>query len=441
MRTIDQQIFGLALPAIVTNITVPLLGMADLAITGHMGNAAYIAAVALGSMTFNVIYWIFGFLRMGTGGLTAQALGANDRWQAQQVLRHSLTTALTIALVLVVGQRVVFDLTMLAMQPEPDVFEAVDTYFSICIWGAPAMMTLYSLTGWFIGMQTTRIPMYISIVQNIVNLLVSLSLVYLFGMHIEGVAIGTVVAQWAGALMAICMMIRLYQPSTNKKADSNQGSVLRFVIVNRDIFVRTLFLVAVNLYFTAAGSRQGTITLSANTLLMTLFTITSYVMDGFAYAAEAMGGKYCGAANRKQFDLLVRRLFFWGSIVALLFTIAFAGGGQGLISLLTTEQEVIDAAMPYMPWTVAIPFISVTTFMLDGLFVGITATRAMLWSTAVAATVFFAIYIGLSGVMGNHALWLALIAYLATRGLVEFIMLRRAATVFASFERNKSKIC
>ena len=188
MRDIDKQIFGLAIPAVVTNITVPLLGMADLAIVGHMGNAVYIGAVAVGSMMFNVIYWIFGFLRMGTSGLTAQALGANDHRQVRHLLRQSITAALIIATLMIVCQRAIFNATTLIMQPDDTVTATVDTYFSICVWGAPAVMGLYSLTGWFIGMQNTRIPMYVSIAQNITNLLVSITLVFGFGLRIEGVA-------------------------------------------------------------------------------------------------------------------------------------------------------------------------------------------------------------------------------------------------------------
>ena len=208
MRDIDKQIFGLAIPAVVTNITVPLLGMADLAIVGHMGNAVYIGAVAVGSMMFNVIYWIFGFLRMGTSGLTAQALGANDHRQVRHLLRQSITAALIIATLMIVCQRAIFNATTLIMQPDDTVTATVDTYFSICVWGAPAVMGLYSLTGWFIGMQNTRTPMYVSIAQNITNLLVSITLVFGFGLRIEGVALGTMIAQWTGFGMALMWLKR-----------------------------------------------------------------------------------------------------------------------------------------------------------------------------------------------------------------------------------------
>lgn len=435
MRDIDKQIFGLAIPAVVTNITVPLLGMADLAIVGHMGNAVYIGAVAVGSMMFNVIYWIFGFLRMGTSGLTAQALGANDHRQVRHLLRQSITAALIIATLMIVCQRAIFHATTLIMQPDDTVSATVNTYFSICVWGAPAVMGLYSLTGWFIGMQNTRIPMYVSIAQNITNLLVSITLVFGFGLRIEGVALGTMIAQWTGFGMALMWLKGSLATveDRDKPGMKWHHGMLRFFAVNRDIFLRTLFLVMVNLFFTSFGSRQGTLMLSANTLLLTLFTLTSFFLDGLAYAAEALGGKYCGAADRKAFSTLTRRLFLWGVIVAIAFTLVFAFGGKPLLHLLTSEHDVISTALPYLPWAVAIPIAGVTAFLLDGLFIGLTATRPMLWSTTLAAVVFFALYFALAPTLHNHALWLALIAYLAMRGIVEMLMLRLSPSVFKSF--------
>lgn len=437
MRDIDKQIFGLAIPAVVTNITVPLLGMADLAIVGHMGNAVYIGAVAVGSMMFNVIYWIFGFLRMGTSGLTAQALGANDHRQVRHLLRQSITAALIIATLMIVCQQAIFHATTLIMQPDDTVTATVDTYFSICVWGAPAVMGLYSLTGWFIGMQNTRIPMYVSIAQNITNLLVSITLVFGFGLRIEGVALGTMIAQWTGFGIALMWLKRSLAKvevcDSDKPGMKWHHGMLRFFAVNRDIFLRTLFLVMVNLFFTSFGSRQGTLMLSANTLLLSLFTLTSFFLDGLAYAAEALGGKYCGAADRKAFSTLTRRLFLWGIIVAIVFTLVFAFGGKPLLHLLTSEHDVISTALPYLPWAVAIPLAGVTAFLLDGLFIGLTATRPMLWSTALAAIVFFALYFTFAPTLHNHALWLALIAYLAMRCIVEMLMLRFSPSVFKSF--------
>ena len=205
---------------------------------------------------------------------------------------------------------------------------------------------------------------------------------------------------------------------------------LHFFAVNRDIFLRTLFLVSVNLFFTSAGSRQGALTLSANTLLLTLFTITSFTMDGLAYAAEALGGRCCGAHDRAGFSLLVRRLFLWGGLSAALFTLLFALGGCVLLTLLTSDAPVVAEALRYLPWAAVIPLAGVSAFLLDGLFIGLTATRAMLWSSVLSALLFYAVYLVFTPLMANHALWMALIVYLAMRGLVQAVMLRPSSSLW-----------
>ena len=290
MHQRNRQILQIALPSIVSNITVPLLGLIDVAIVGHMGSAAYIGAIAVGSMIFNLLYWLFGFLRMGTSGMTSQALGRRDMSEVMRLFVNSLTVGLGIAMVFIILQVPLRELALLLMHPTPDITPLAATYFNICIWGAPAMMGIYSLNGWFIGMQNTRIPMFISIMQNVVNILASLTLVFACGMKIEGVALGTVIAQWAGFLTALFLWhhyygrLRRYYPhatssgavATQKERKEPQQTAMRhaelmkFFQVNRDIFLRTLFLVAVNLFFTSAGARQGAVILSVNTLLMQL---------------------------------------------------------------------------------------------------------------------------------------------------------------------------
>lgn len=424
-----MKILRLALPSIVSNITVPLLGLVDLAIVGHMGSVRYIAAIAVGSMAFNVIYWLFGFLRMGTGGMTSQAYGRRDLADSKRLLLRSLAVSLMIASCFIACQVPLCRLMLMVMHPTADVAPLFATYFGICIWGAPAMLALYSLTGWYVGMQNTRIPMLVSIVQNVVNIVVSLSLVLFAGMKIEGVALGTLIAQWAGALLSGALVVRYYNKVMRYKVSWRQifrrEAMNGFFKVNRDIFMRTVFLVAVNLSFTAFGAHQGDTILAVNTLLITFYTIFSYVMDGFAYAAEALCGKAYGAGNAVQFRRLRHDLSLWGAIMVVAFTLAYAVGGHGLVGLLTDEPSVAAAAMPYYGWTLLIPICGVMAFIYDGIFIGITATRGMLLSTFLGAAVFFAIYLLLFGKMGNHALWLALIVFLFVRGLTEKIYLRR----------------
>ncbi len=436
MNDRDHQILKIALPAIVTNITVPLLGLVDTAIVGHMGAAAYIGAIAVGSMMFNLVYWLFGFLRMGTSGMTAQARGRRDMTEAADILAHSVAEAATVAVLMLLMQWPLYRLLVWLIAPTDDVVPWVDVYFRIVVWGAPAVLGLYSLTGWFIGMQNTRIPMVVSILQNVVNIAASLLFVYGWGMQVEGVALGTVVAQYAGVVVALAFLWLYYRKVLagrivagswgrfcvipfSLKIGSSEPSPRSVIHVNRDIFLRTLCLVAVNLYFTSAGARQGAAILAVNTLLMQLYLLFSYVMDGFAYAGEALGGKYWGARDWAAYKDVVRRLFGWGAMMTTLFTCIYIIGGMPFLRLLTDEPQVVETSQAYVWWAYLIPVAGVAAFIWDGLFVGTTQTRGMLISSAVAAILFFVTATITMNRMGNHGLWLSMILYLLTRGIIQ----------------------
>ena len=344
MNQRDRQILQIALPSIISNITVPLLGMIDVAIVGRMGSAVYIGAVAVGSMIFNLVYWLFGFLRMGSSGLTAQALGRRDLPEVGRLLLRSMAIALGIAFVLLVLQVPLRLMMFWLIGPTADVQPSATTYFYIVVWGAPASLGLFSLSGWYIGMQNTRIPMLISITQNVINILVSLLLVYGFGMKIEGVALGTVIAQYAGFLMAVGLFFRYYgrlRCYLVLQGAFVRTAMSRFFHVNRDIFLRTLCLVLVNLFFTSAGARHGAVILSVNTVMMQLYLFFSYFMDGFAYAGEALGGRYYGAGNKLVFRETVRHLFGWAVLMTVFFTLLYVVGGQAIVGILTDEPQVL----------------------------------------------------------------------------------------------------
>lgn len=422
MKPRDRQILHIALPSIVSNITVPLLGLIDVAIVGHLGATAYIGAIAVGGMLFNIIYWIFGFLRMGTSGMTSQAYGKRDLPEVVRLLLRSVGIGLVVALCLIILQVPIRQAAFLVIHPTNEVKELATLYFHICIWGAPAMLGLYGLSGWYIGMQNSRVPMYIAITQNIVNIVASLSLVYLCNMKVEGVALGTLIAQYAGFIMGLVLWMRHYGKLRKYivwKGLLQKAAMVRFFQVNWDIFLRTLCLVAVTLFFTSAGASQGEVILAVNTLLMQLFTLFSYVMDGFAYAGEALSGRYIGAQNREAFKDTVRRLFVWGGVMAVLFTLVYALGGNAFLGLLTDDKEVITAADTYFYWALAIPVAGIAAFIWDGIFIGATATRGMLLSMAVAAISFFALYYGFRPILANHALWLAFLTYLFMRGMMQ----------------------
>ena len=422
MNTNNREILQIALPSIVSNITVPLLGLIDVTIVGHLGAASYIGAIAVGGMLFNIIYWIFGFLRMGTSGMTAQAYGQQDDAEMMRLLTRSSGVGLFIALVLILLQYPIEQIAFTFIETIPEVQRLASTYFRICIWGAPAVLGLYSFSGWFIGMQNSRYPMFIAITQNIVNILVSLVLVYGFEMKIEGVAIGTLVAQYAGFFMAVSLWLHRYKAiryHAEWRSLMDKQAMYRFFQVNRDIFLRTLCLVAVTVFFTSAGAAQGEVILAVNTLLMQLFTLFSYIMDGFAYAGEALAGKHIGANNRIGLQQMVRQLFVWGIGLSLAFTLMYGIGGEGFLKLLTNEETVITASSTYFYWVLAIPLAGFAAFLYDGIFIGATATHLMLRAMAVASAAFFLIYFGCKEAMGNHALWLAFISYLALRGIMQ----------------------
>ena len=315
MDTRNRQILKIAIPSIVSNITVPLLGIVDVSIVGHLGSAAYIGAIAVGGMMFNVIYWVFGFLRMGTSGMTSQALGRRDLGESVSMLLRSICVALGVALLLILLQEPIRLAALAIMKPSPDVAFLATSYFRILIYGAPAMLGLFSLSGWFIGMQNSRIPMAIAIIQNIVNVVASLLLVLGCGMKVEGVALGTLIAQYGGFGMGLMLCLTSYgrlRPYARLSGLWDRDVMKKFFAVNRDIFLRTLCLVAVMLFFTSAGSWQGDVTLAVNTLLIQFYMIFSYIMDGFAYAGEAISGKYYGARNAAALRSTVRLLFVWG---------------------------------------------------------------------------------------------------------------------------------
>lgn len=424
----NKRILGLAVPSIISNITVPLLGLVDVSIVGHLGSATYIGAIAVGGMLFSMIYWIFGFLRMGTSGLTAQAYGRRDLAEVILSFVRSVGIAFGLGLLLILLQYPILKVAFMLIDATPAIKELASLYFRICIWGAPAVLGLYSFAGWFVGMQNSRFPMYIAITQNVVNIAASLFFVFVWNRGVAGVAMGTLVAQYAGLLMASLLWYGYYRrlwPKLNWKMLTDYEAMRSFFILNRDIFFRTLCLVAVTTYFTSRGAEQGDVILAVNTLLMQLFTLYSYIMDGFAYAGEALTGRYVGAHNRADLERMIRALFAWGIGLALTFTILYGIGGSSFLDLLTNEREVLNASSDYFYWVLAIPLAGMAAFLWDGIYIGATASRQMLYSMLVASASFFLLQGLLQQQMGNHALWMAFIVYLFLRGLVQTGLARK----------------
>lgn len=412
-----RMIAALSLPAVITNITTPILALTDVAIVGHMGSAIFIAAIAVGGTMFNTMFWLFGFLRMGSSGLTAQAYGAGDRRGAQTVLARSLLLALLIGIAMIAAREPVCSLLFDLLDVDGSTASVARSYFMIVVWSAPAVLGLYSLTGWFVGMQDSRTPMWVSLFVDVFNIGASLMFVFVIGMRIEGVATGTLVAQWAGFLLALFLAVRKY--GWHKVGFRNLIDGLpRFFRINSDIFLRTVCLVAVTLWFTRTGAMQGPVMLAVNALLMQLFTLYSFFMDGLAFASEALCGRYLGAGDRPMLSLSVRSLMGVGIILALVFTAVYVGCGEWVMELLSSDRPVVELARHYSVWAMMVPLVGFGAFLWDGVFIGLTRTRMMLISMATAMLTFFALYYLLFPMLGNHGLWIAFLGYLLMRGVV-----------------------
>ncbi|MDU1889782.1 MAG: MATE family efflux transporter [Dysgonomonas sp.] len=421
----NKSILRLAIPNIVSNITVPLLGMVDMYIVGHLDSEDYIGAIALATMLFNFIYWSFSFLRMGTSGFTAQAYGAEDNQEQTNTLLRSLAVAMGAGILIVLLQYFIALIGFYFLDAGPSVKVYAHEYFYVYIWAAPAVLGLYAFNGWYVGMQNAKVPMIVAIGINIVNIVLSFTFVYGFGMKIKGVALATTCAQYTGFLSFLLIWNLRYgwlKQYINLSVLKDFRSYIPFFKVNSDIFIRTMALVAVTTFFMSASAKAGKDILAANALLMQLFILFSYMMDGFAYAAEALTGKFIGAKNRLLLKVLVKRLFAWGIGIALLFTVAYVLFLDQILYILTDKQNIIELSRQYHKWVYLIPVAGFSAFLWDGVFVGATASHQMRNSMLVAVGCFFLLYFAFYDLLANNILWIAFIVYLAVRGIVQSFM-------------------
>ena len=428
MKGINREILSLAIPSIITNITTPLLALMDVAIVGHMGDASYIAAIAVGGTIFNMVYWLFAFLRMGTSGLSAQAHGAQDEHELNLVLSRGILVALSASAIIILLSPLLAELSFAVMDVDSNVKDMAERYFRILVWGAPAVLCTYTFSGWALGRKSPKAPMWVSFIINIANILVSLILVFVFRLKIEGVAFGTLSAQWLGALSFILIIHRKYHPAMPSFGRIIQkGALKRFFSVNADIFLRTCCLIAVTVWFTRVGSQQGTVVLAVNTLLMQFFILFSYFMDGFAFAGESMCGNCLGARDKKRLDHSIRALLWWGTGVSVIFTVLYFTCGERIMTLLSGDTEVIEASKEYFHWVILIPIVGFAAFTWDGVYIGITRTREMLLSMAIATAIYFILYFVLFPHMGNDGLWIAFLSYLLSRGIILHLASKRVS--------------
>ena len=424
----DRDVWRIALPMILSNITVPLLGMVDTAVTGHLDSAAYLGAVAIGSMIFGIIYTGFNFLRMGTTGIAAQRYGARDNDGLRTSLGQALIAALLIATSLLVLQSPIMHLALPLLGATGEIAIHTDTYFSIRIWSAPATLASYALIGWFIGLQNARIPLLIVIVVNSVNIALDLFFVLVLGMTVDGVALASVIAEYTGAALGIVMAIRLLKQHPgywSTAALVKIRSYAAFFAVNANLLVRTLALMFTMSFVTAQGARMGGLVLAANAVLMQFQNLTSFGLDGIAHAAEALVGKSVGEKRRDALERSVSLSLKWSLVFALFFSAAYYFAGPALVRVMTDLEDVRSTAFEYLPWMIVSPVIAVWSFLYDGVFVGATRAKEMRNIMLVSAFVVFLPAWYLLQDFANHGLWAAFMLFLASRGIGMHVIYRR----------------
>ncbi|MDO5447387.1 MAG: MATE family efflux transporter [Prevotellaceae bacterium] len=399
---IHKEILRLALPSILANITVPLVGMVDIAVAGHlsgvggMSAAAYIGGVTIGTLLFDLLYWNFGFLRISTGGLTAQAFGRNDKDECANLLIQSVAIALFFSIVVLAIQWPFQHYALMAVKPTEDVCSLAVNYFFIRIWAAPATLTLMALRGWFVGMQDTMSSMLTDLTVNAINIVASIVLTLgigkWHGFGFNGIAIGTVIAQYSGLLLAISIILIKYRRLPFHLNRPERGKLHALMTMNGDLFIRSLCFIAIYVGFTTIAARYGNVFLSVSSILMKLLMIFSYFTDGFAYSGEAMTGRFIGERNKPMLRLTVTRVFGWSMGVALLFIIIYGLTGDIMLGIMTSDEEVFNASLPFMWWLLLMPPLGCAAFTWDGIYAGATASKAIRNAMIVATLGFFAFY-------------------------------------------------
>ena len=417
---INREVVRLAVPSILANITVPLVGLVDTAVSGHLGDASLIGGIAIGTMLFDLLYWNMGFLRVGTGGITAQAYGRSDRKAAIGTFSQGIATALAVSLLLLVLQWGFVELMLRLVPCSPEVGQVARQYFYIRIWAAPATLSLFVFKGWFIGMQNTVFPMITDLWVNLANMLASWLLSFYTPLGIKGIAYGTLIAQWTGLLLAFLLMRSRYRDllqSTTILHSMKWKYFKRFFSVNSQLFVRSLMMLVVYEGFTILAARFGDVELAVSSVLMHLFMLFSYFVDGFAYAGEAMTGRFIGERNAPALRQTVKYVFLWGAVIGLLFTLLYAVFPRTVIGLLTDNAKVITASEPYIPWLLLMPLLSCAAFIWDGIYIGATAARQLMLCMIWAAALFLATFFLCEPHFGPQALYIAYFTNQAVRSL------------------------
>ena len=420
----NKEIFKLAVPNILSNLAIPIQSSIDTIIMGRF-SAVHIASIGVASMVFNFIYWNFGFLRMSTTGLTAQAFGKEDTKQISTQLGRGLLLAFLFGTILIIFQKPILQFALFRLDLGIEESILVESYFNIRIWAAPASLSLYVLLGWFFGLQNAVLPLILTVTTIAINIILNFVFVFYFDLEVAGLAWATVIAQYVGVLVAVTMLFirfRDYLGQVFSKLVLKLNEMSRFMRLNLDIFIRTLFLTLVFWLIHEYSADFGKEILAVNVILLQFLNWMSYGVDGFAFAAESIVGKYKGRSASKDLIKAVKLCFGWGFALGLFFTVLYGFGGSFIFRLFTDDSNLLITVRPYFIWLAILPIVATASYLWDGVFVGLTASRSMLISMFIA----FVFFIGLSpyarATYGNHGIWLLLFIFLFVRGFVQTIM-------------------
>lgn len=438
-KSLHLSIFSIVLPMVLSNITVPLLGLVDAAVIGHLGQAWYLGGVAIGSNMILVIFWLLGFLRMATTGITAQAWGASDKQGLENIFLQGLTLAWIFALPIIMFHSYIAQFVFSLSDASDEVLRYANEYFSVRIWSAPATLTNLVVIGWLLGIQNAKKPMMLIVFINAINIVLDVLFVVVFGWGVRGAAAGSVIADYSGMALGLYFVGKAWRnlglaPALAQWKKASNG-MIRLLKLNRDIFLRSLCLQITFTFMTFKGATLGDNVVAANAVLMNFLMLVSFAMDGFAYAMEVMVGKAVGARDRQMLIMSLVVTTFWSLVISLLFTLCFILFGSSIISVISDIPGVREQADIYLPWLIAMPLVSMWCFLLDGIFIGATRGREMRNSMFVSVIGFFAIWWHLSA-QGNHALWIAMLGFMALRGLtlgaVFFVQWRKGVFLMES---------
>lgn len=414
----NKTVLKLAIPSIFANITVPLVGMADAAIAGRLGDATVLGGIAIASMLFDLLYWNMGFLRVGTGGMVAQAYGRGDYKDAIDTFALGITTALAFAFLFIVCQWVYVEAAFHFIECSPGIEALAREYFFIRIWAAPATLSLNVFKGFFIGMQNAVSPMAVDITVNVTNIAASIFFAFYAGLGFSGIAWGTLVAQYVGLVLAVSLMVFQYRRHFHLMDIRNNirpGKIRKFFMLNADLFVRSLCFLFIYAGLTSLAAKYGDVDLAVSSIMMKLMLLYSYFVDGFAYAGEALSGRYIGARDRESLTRAVKVIFMWCCGIGIVSTLGYWAGGEWLVRLMATDATVIAESARFLPWLLVMPFVSSVAFTWDGIFIGATATKALRNSMLWAVVGFFASYLLLRGTIGVQSLWVGYMMHLVVR--------------------------